>query len=299
MMKRRYFCTGATGFIGREIVRQLIAMEDTEEIVLLTRDAQKRYEMLSWSKKIRLYEGDITETTFPESEFTDLIHGANEANDLLQPDKPRYYYTIVEGTDRIMDWAASHISTNGGRVLLLSSGAAARDTLYGRAKRQCERIMWDSMLTYSVARLYAVVGEEMPLGGQYAAGIFVKQAMKEGKVRYYGGTSERAYLHVEDAAHWLLEILDRGSHRRTYDVAGDASVPIYLLAYLVAEVFGVPCEKVDGPDRKDVYVPDSLQYAKDMGLKQTIPLKKAIERIRNHLKNEPSSDLRHTHLEAA
>lgn len=289
---RRYFLTGATGLIGREIVRQLIKRDDTEEIVLLTRNAQRRYEMLSWSPKIKLYEGDITETLFPESEFTDLIHGANEVNDLSQPDQPKYYYTIVEGTARVMDWAETHINPITGRVLLLSSGAATRDTLYGRAKRQCERLLKDSSLNYSIARIYSVLGEEMPMNGQYAAGIFVHQAIHDKKVRYFSGTSERSYLHVEDASRWLLTILGCGKIRETYDVAGERAIPIYLLAYLVAEVFNVPCEKIEGPTRVDTYVPN-LGPAKSLGLSQTISLKQSLERIR------ASTDLRHPHLEAA
>lgn len=278
-MQRRFFLTGCSGLIGREIIRQLIPREDTDEIVVLTRDPQRRYELLSWSPKIKLFEGDITETQFPQREFTDLIHGANEVNDLRQPDEPRYYYTIVEGTARIMDWAANHVS---GNTLLLSSGAATRDTVYGRAKRQSERIMSDLPRSYSIARIFSVLGEEMPLNGQYAAGIFVYQAITDKVVRYYGGTSERSYLHVEDAARWILEILTKGSHGRVYDVAGEHCMPVYLLAYLTAEVFNVPCEKVEGPNRKDSYIPD-LTAAKNLGLAQTISVKQSLERIRNHL----------------
>lgn len=275
---RRFFITGGTGLCGREIVRQLIQRDDVEEIWLLTRDAQRRYEMLSWSPKIKLYEGDITETLFPNSEFTDLIHGANEVNDLRQPDQHRYYYTIVEGTARILDWATLHVD---GNILLLSSGAATRDTVYGRAKRQCERMAREDPIA-KVARIYSVLGNEMPLNGQYAAGVFVHQAINDRVVRYYGGTSERSYLHVEDCAKWLLEILDRGEHGTPYDVAGEKAITIYGLAYVVADVFGVHCEKVEGPNRQDSYIPD-LGPVHSLGLTQTIGIRQSLERIRDHL----------------
>lgn len=276
---RRYFLTGCGGLIGREIIRQLIKREDTDEIYVLTRDPQRRYEMYAWSPKIRLYEGDITETQLPQSDFTDLIHGANEVNDLRQPDQPRYYYTIVEGTARVMDWAANHVT---GSSLLLSSGAATRDTVYGRAKRQSERIMRDLPRSYSIARIFSVLGEEMPLNGQYAAGIFIHQAIADKVVRYYGGNSERSYLHVEDAARWILTILDHGSHGRVYDVAGENPITMYGLAYVVADVFGVHCEKVEGPNRQDTYLPD-LTAAKNLGLSQTIGIRQSLERIRDYL----------------
>lgn len=270
---RRYFITSGTGFIGREIVRQLCKREDTERITLLTRDAQKRYEMLAWDKRISLYEGDITTTDFPhDGDYTDLIHGANEANDLRQPDLHRYYYTIVEGTQRVMDWAGNAFS----RILLLSSGAASRDTVYGRAKRMSEFTAEPYLPV--VARIYSVIGEEMPIDGQYAAGIFVAQALYDGKVIIHEGSSIRAYLHVEDCAKWLLQLLD-DNEAGTYDVCGAPPISIKALAELVAEVFGVPCEHIPDPTyRKDVYVTDNAQPLPN------ISLRKSIERIRDHYK---------------
>lgn len=277
---RRYFLTGCTGFVGRAIVRELCKRADTEAIWLLTRKPQARYEMLSWDKRIVLCEGEITTCDFPSGEFTDLIHGANEANDLLQPDQAAYYYTIVEGTSRVLQWAAH----NGiERQLVLSSGAALRDTVYGRAKRQCERIAQEYHLHTKIARIYALVGEEMPLNGQYAIGKFVHMALHDGKVRYYGGQSERTYLHVNDCAWWLLDILERGKHFVPYDVAGNERVTMAELAWRVGIAFGVPVEKIDGPDRVDTYLPD-LTAATTLGLKQTISLTHALERYRDAVK---------------
>ena len=275
---RRYFISGGTGLIGRVIVRNLLWRADTKSIVLLTRDAKARQEIASWDKRITLYEGDITETTFPSMPFTDVIHGANEVNDTLQPDQHHYYYTIVEGTNRILRWAGEHGIE---RILLLSSGAAQRQTIYGRAKAQAERLARFYNSRAKIARVYCVLGAAMPMAadGQYAAGRFIWQALHDGKVRFYGGASERTYLHVSECAQWLLKILDDGPELLPIDVAGSERITIFSLAHLVGLVFGVPVERIAGPDRVDMYLPD-LQEAEKLGLKQLRTIRQSLEAIR-------------------
>lgn len=286
---RRYFVTGGTGFIGRELVRQLLEREDTESIICLTR--QKRGHS---DPRVSYVVGDITNCAFPlvGDGITDLIHGANEVNDLLQPDQLRYYYTIVEGTNRALRWA---VTTNVKRSLVLSSGAVARDTLYGRAKRQCEMIAACYGGNTKIARIFSVIGPQMPLNGQYAAGRFIGHAL-DGRVRYYGGDSVRTYLDVNDCASWLLRILDDAPAHVPVDVAGNKTISMHKLAVLVGEVFGVPVLKIEGPDRSDAYLPD-LYEADKLGLKQTIDLKTSLEAIRDH--HKAISDLRGAHLEPA
>ena len=281
---RRYFITGGTGFIGRELVRQLIAKDDTQYIVCLTRQIRTTHIV---HPNVSYYVGDICDVQLPQESFTDVIHGANEVNDLLQPDQLRYYYTIVEGTNRLLKWAWS---TKVQRTLLLSSGAAARETLYGRAKRQSEMIARSYRGNTKIARIFSVVGPEMPIDGQYAAGRFVGMALKEKRVRFYGGESVRTYLDVKDCASALLEILENHPPLMPIDVAGEEPITVAELAHTVAQVFDVPCVKIEGPERVDNYLPDSSSV-------QTMTLTQSLERIRDHYKTV--LDLRNPDLEPA
>lgn len=265
---RRYFLTGMTGFIGREIVRKLLLKPDTQSIFCLTRGWNER---LIKDSRLTYHPGDIGWCEFPDMNFTDVIHGANDANDLEQPDKYEHYFTIVEGTRSILEWAnRKQIS----RLLILSSGAATRNTIYGKAKRLCETLAQN----HKIARVFSVIGPEMPLNSQFACGRFVGQALK-GKIEYYGGDSTRTYLDISDCADWLLKILDQGTNLYPYDVAGDTQYRIEDLAIMIGKKFDVPIAKIDGPGRVDSYCPN-LDASHGLGLKQTITLEDSIEKIK-------------------
>lgn len=212
----RYFITGGTGFIGQAIVRKLLERDDTEEILLLTRGVRPLPYWNDRYDRVKYWKGDITEVAFPNRKFTHLIHGAADANDLLQPDKHYYYYTIVEGSRRIFEWARR---SDIGNVLFLSSGVAAyRDTVYGRAKHQSEFLCEWFHVRCRIARIFSVVGEGMPLNGQYAIGKFIWQAINNGRIQYWGGKSLRSYLHVNDCAEWCLEVLNSGQPWKPYEI---------------------------------------------------------------------------------
>lgn len=262
-MSRRYFLTGCTGWFGPAIVAELLRREDTERIYLLTREHR-----VSVDERVLYWQGDIIDDTLPPHTFTHIIHGANGSH-FTEP--MRNYYQIVEGTRRLMEWSEAAPC----EIIYLSSGAVNRGTPYGRGKLAAEQLL---PCRARIARLYTLVGANVPTG--YAVGEFIWQAINEGRVVVQGGESVyRSYLHVEDAARWLLRILDDDLWT-PHDVGGDAVWSIRAVAEAVATAFGVPLESLDGPSFSDSYLPDVSQ-AKRLGLTSTITLTQALERIRD------------------
>ena len=280
---RRYFITGGTGFIGRAIVRELLNRKDTESIMCLTRGRDNLLE----HKKLTYWKGNITDVEFPSEahKFTDLIHGAAEANDLLDPDQPRYYHAVVEGANRIVEWANSR---DFHRILFISSGCVGKgNSTYCRAKRLSEWLFERSGVPAKVARVFSVVGEELPLNGQYAIGKFVGSAMK-GEVKYYRSHSVRSYLHVSDCAKHLLSILEKGDNRY-YDEGSTKSISVTELAHLVANVFEVPIRVVEEKlhPTAEIYLPGIDRWPGE----ETLTLVESLRRIR-------ADYLRHSDLES-
>ena len=279
---RHYFITGGTGLVGRALVRELLTRPDTHKLTLLTRNAQRHWGMLAWSPKIQFVEGDVVNGRFPDFGYTDIIHAAAEANDLLQPDLHGYYYILVEGTVQMMKFCQQAVPE---RILYVSSGAVGKseESVYCRGKRMAELAVDRYCPWAKIARPFALIGEEIPIGGQYAIGKFVRDAMYEGEVRYYSNGSVRSYAHVTDAARMMLDILDSGNENQPYDVGSVHPVPVDALARLVAEEWGVPLIQIPPNDPHETsltYIPDP---ARMYTLHETITLRESIQRIRKHL----------------
>lgn len=280
---KRYFLTGCTGWLGSAIVAELLAREDTEHICLLTRDVEASA-LRFRDGRIRLWQGDITSCAFPPSEFTHIIHGANGSH---FTDPTRCYYDIVDGTRRILEWA----DTREAAILLLSSGAVHRDTPYGNGKRMAELLMRCNSIAGKIARLYTLAGDYTPT--TYALGGFVQQALIQRRVRVTGGMYVlRSYLHVDDAARWLLAILEHGVGLRPYEVGGNDVWSMYELGKAVAEALDVPFEHDGNQGPYDAYLPD-ISETRKLGVEQTISLQQTLERIRG------KTSLHHPDLEPA
>lgn len=272
---RTYFCTGLTGFIGKAILRQLIAKDDTERVLCLTRKIRPG---LIEHPKVTYIEGDVMDFDYPSIEATDLIHAAAEANDLLQPDQPKYYMTVVEGARRIFEWASkSHFN----RVLFVSSGGVFKgDSPYCKAKRMSEWIARKYEINERIVRLYSVVGNEMPLNGQYALGRFIWQAHSEGAVRYFAGSSVRSYIHVDECAALILATLDTPAYMNPVPIGSSIPITIENLAQMVAQIFNVPCSQIEATTdlrQPNIYLPPSDYVPK-------IDLHTSIRGVRDYLR---------------
>lgn len=313
LRRARLFISGGTGYIGRWLLESLVhanrVLELGLEAVVLTR-APERFAQacphLAADPAITLVQGDVRHFSVPPGNFTHVVHAAT---DVVASRSPLEVFDVtVQGTQQVL--ALAH-ERGAGRVLLLSSGA-----VYGRFPDALERApeslrgsvdVASPLSAYGLgkiatewlgnafgaqhglacmsARVFAQVGPHLALDAQFAAGNFIRDALRGQDLVIQGdGTSLRSYMYASDLVAWLWAILLRGDAGAAYNVGSDQAVSIRGLAEAVARLAGHGAGRIQvlgraapgaAPDR---YVPDTGLVRAALGLGLTVPLDDALRR---------------------
>lgn len=318
-MGRKFFITGGTGLIGRALVRALLRQRDLlgiEQITLLSRNPERfraTKPEIANADGVRFIQGDMSTGGWPQESFTDVIHGATDVNDLLVSDRLAYAWSIVEGTKRILDYAERAGSE---RFLYLSSGAVygpgpypdagipetwptapALDTsatAYGQAKRYSEHLCAlfaeRTSVAVRVARIFSVIGPEVPLNSQYALGNFVRDVLNDNVdcLRVKGdGLASRSYMHINDVAAWLIAINERADRGETFNVGSGYEITIADLAMMIRSIAGSVKEVIVEGALADYggrsrYFPDCGAIRTALGLGETVTIQRSIQELLAH-----------------
>jgi nucleoside-diphosphate-sugar epimerase len=303
----RIFLTGGTGFFGKWL---LAAFDRAErelglnmQLTILSRDPGRFFsawpearERAGWT----FLEGHVAEVPNLLHRYEYVLHAAADTTAISTPaEETARTHAIVDGTQRMLEIAERGRAR---RFLLVSSGAVygaaagrregARETdarraravtPYGEAKRAAELACERAKVECVVARAFAFLGPHLPLDAHYAAGNFIRDAVRGGPIAVRGdGTALRSYLYPTDLVAWLLAVLARGECDGTYNVGSDEVVSTAELANLVAAE-AAPAARVEiqanetqGP--QNIYLPDIARARDELGVRVTVPLREAIRR---------------------
>jgi nucleoside-diphosphate-sugar epimerase len=310
--------TGAAGFVGGWIVEALAFVADEcaldLRVTAAVRDAgafRERLPHLAGASQVRLLEGDVRRLTLPERP-THVVHAASATTPARHAMDPgQIIDTIVAGTGRVALLARE----SGARLLHVSSGSvydrATTTSLrigedhaaieegpslaerFGMAKRRAERIALEQAPNVSVARVFTVVGPRLPVGGQFAVGQFLGDALERRDVRVSGdGSPVRTYLYAADLASWCLAILLGGSSGRSYNVGAERE---HSLMEVAERVSRLPSPRVSvtraltpSAARIDRYVPDTARCRDELGLDAWTGFDEALSRTWTWLRADRS-----------
>jgi dTDP-glucose 4,6-dehydratase len=264
---------------------------------------------------LNFIEGDVRAlpSTLDES-FTHIIHAATASGAPAGAVSPlEMFDTIVAGTRSTLELAAK---CGARRFLLASSGAVygtqppelshldeeysgapdlsdARSS-YGEGKRAAEllcRLFQDERgLDFTVARGFAFVGPHLPLDVHFAAGNFLRDALRGGPIHINGdGTPLRSYLYAADMTVWLWTILLRGAAGRAYNLGSERALSMREIAQEIATCFEPSPEIVVAraappevlPPR---YIPSTRRARQELELEETIDFPQALRRTLKWLK---------------
>lgn len=233
--------TGATGLIGSRVTA--LALQNGYQVTALVRDEKKARRILGMHPNLQLQIGDITSLPHMSTRFVSIVHGANPTSSKgFLTDPVGTISACVDGTKQLLQFAKE----NGvSRFLYLSScevygqfnsyTVADETTMgtldpftarasYPEAKRLCESLCAaygaQCGLKTIVARLGVTFGPIMDTSDNRLIAQFAR-CVKEGRdiVLQTIGTTVRSYCYVDDTAHALLLLLEKGSPNVAYNVA--------------------------------------------------------------------------------
>jgi len=310
----RIFITGGTGFIGCWLLESLVYSAKKLDLdvtaTVLTRSVEsfrKKAPHLACSPYLYFIEGDVIDFPSPPGKYSYLIHAATDASADLNENNPlKMFRTVIDGTKRVMDFGVEKSVV---KTLFLSSGAIygqqpwdllnvpedylgspkcldARAT-YAEAKRAAEMLCAiyakQFGMQISIARIFALLGPYLSLDIHFAAGNFIRDAMKGQDIVINGnGDPCRSYLYASDLTVCLWHLLLQGRPGQPYNVGSSEGVSIRELAQKVALVLGGQPPIILG--EKDLgwnpgrYVPSTDLIERELNLKRTVSIEQAILR---------------------
>ena len=304
--------TGGTGFFGLWLVelfdwlRRVEKMDITVHVV--SRDpaaalAQRPvYNDRPW---LRFVHGDVRSFAPPTGRIDYILHAATDTSAAAGGRALEMFDVIVGGARHVLQMAKLLQSV---RVLLVSSGAVygagdasagrtpeccatAPDPLdlssaYGEGKRACEALgaymAQQASFDVVTARCFAFVGAGLPLGGHFAIGNFIRDAIEERDVVLSStGQSRRSYLYAADLAVWLVALLIKGRAGAAYNVGSDLDIDILSTAHIVRDTLA-PYRSVSVKKNPSTgvsyYVPSIERARSELNLDVWTPLDQAIMR---------------------
>lgn len=306
--------TGGTGLFGRWFLECFIRANDVLNLgmsmLVLSRNPrllQEEAPHLVANPAISFHHGDIRDFSFPEGEFSHIIHAATTTARATfdNEDSLVKFDTVVQGTRRALEFA---VRCKARKFLLTSSGS-----VYGKSPQGMKHIpeeyrgapdpanigsdlgegkrVAEFLCTYygekhgleiKIARCFSFVGPYLPLDIHYAIGNFIRDALYNDVITINGdGSPVRSYLYLGDLMIWLLTLLIKGKSGRVYNVGSDLPISIHDLAFLVRDTL-CPGKVVSIQGRRDIgvggdwYVPNIQRARNELGLNVWTPIQDAI-----------------------
>lgn len=308
--------TGATGFFGRWMLESLLWANRQLSLGLRciahgsprsAGSVQPRFDgTVDWVfGEVEALPHLLAQAGYASESLGAIVHLAVSAGVVDGRPRPLGAFTdAVQGAHTILALARR---AQGCRVLITSSGAVygrqaavqralSEDLLtmadpldvadgYGAAKRAMEFLAAASVAEYGteavIARPFAFIGPRLPFDRNFAAGNFLRDALRGSPIVIESdGSAVRSYLYASDLADWLWAILAAGRPGRAYNVGSATPVSILGLANAIAAECGVPVI-VNGSrvnEARPAYVPDVTRIATELGVRERVDLPDAIRR---------------------
>jgi dihydroflavonol-4-reductase len=256
----RVFVTGATGFIGRHLMKRLVL--DGYDIRCLVRQ-RKAIDFLA-SQKIEVIQGEVTDrdTVLQGMIGCDaLIHLAN-IYAMWLPDPSEFARVNVDGTRIVMESAAQAIIQ---RVIYVSTVAVyghpkdrpfSEDSQpgkqmlsrYGLTKAEANRLTWEIAKMHNMQLTVLYPGIVLGAGDDKASGQYIQDILFQRVPSTIFHRSEAVYVYVEDVVESIIHSLTRPEAIGQRYLIGKESMNGKSYTHLIRDIAGVRLPWFHFPD---------------------------------------------------
>ena len=238
--KSTYFVSGASGFVGHQVCRQLVDSGNKVKTLVRKEDPKlKEMGVLIWVGD--LSNNDLLKDSIKDSDI--VIHCAGDA---IYGNGSHYYTTNTQLTEQLVNSISKYTKKCKRFIYISTIGAIDRaksdkcsDPLtedsasfpssdYGKSKLQAENIVRNSNLPYSIVRPTMVVGNEMRSNSHFS--VFAFKSLQNSIFARINWPGKFSVIHVNDLASAIIFIAQNPeAEDNTYFCAGEiTSVSTFL-----------------------------------------------------------------------
>lgn len=301
------FITGATGLIGKAVVRYIIKNYPTATVIACVRNEQKAKKIFSdIESRITIYVSDVKKIVPVDMGVDYVIHCASITNSKAFVEMPvDVINESIIGTENVLKFAVvnnikgfvflSTMETYGfsdEERKICEDAPSYLDTMnvrscYPISKRLCENMCVAYCSQYglpiNVLRLTQTFGNGVDYNDTRVFAEFARCVIENKDiVLKTKGETKRCYLDVDDAVTAILTVLTNGTSGQAYNVANESTYcSIYEMAKLVASLNSKISVKIEvGNSTANGYAPtlksnlscaklNKLGWKAEFGLRET------------------------------
>lgn len=296
------FITGATGLVGVNLIRALIAINNKGKrnirIIALIRNMEKVKQIFGDDlEKIEVLNSDIREPINYEGKVDYIIHCAGITTSKVMINQPvETLITAVDGTKNILDFAKEkkiksmiyvssmevYGSLSGEKNEVKENDIGFVDPLiirsnYPESKRLCENMCVAYLAEYGVpvkiARLAQTFGAGILEGENRVFAQFARSVISnEDIILHTEGKSEGNYCYLRDTVRALLILLIKGENGEAYNISNPETHTT------IADMAKMVCEKIANNKIKVVF---DIQEQNNYGYASVTKMKLNSDKMQN------------------
>ncbi|WP_066190746.1 NAD-dependent epimerase/dehydratase family protein [Gracilibacillus timonensis] len=300
-VQKTVLVSGASGFLGKELVYQLVQFENNKVVAITSQKENLKQEFRTYSNLKILSTDDwadkldkqdnidiLVNCAFPRSsDPTSLAKGLDFTEEIVKN-------SIKLNIKSIINISSQSVYSQKAKSLTDETAEIVPQSLYGMAKYAGEKIVCslceNENISYSNIRLASLTGKDFEVR---MTNRFVKQVLNGEKILVNGGKQKVSYLEVQDAASALIAMMNVQSMKwkPIYNLGSHYSNTVLEIVETVlenAKKRNIMESKVEVNPNEDSFnnLIDSSKFYTDFSWEPHYDINLMIEELFDHYKNK-------------